>query len=97
MLEQIRSLLKATPFRAFSVYLADGRKLKVPHPDFAHVPKPGLFFYFHDEDNFGELVSGAETICRDLLERVEDRGRDMRRDASPLRSERPGLLGHDSR
>ena len=58
MLEQIRSLLKATPFRAFSVYLADGRKLKVPHPDFAHVPKPGLFFYFHDEDNFGELVSG---------------------------------------
>ena len=57
MLEQIRSLLKATPFRPFSVYLADGRKLKVPHPDFAHVPKPGLFFYFHDEDNFGELVS----------------------------------------
>jgi len=57
MIERIPSLLKATPFRPFSVHLADGRKLKVPHPDFAHIPKPGLFFYFHEGDNFGELVS----------------------------------------
>jgi len=58
MLEQIRGLLKATPFRPFSVYLADGRKLTIRHPDFAHVPKLGLFFYFHEGDDFGELVSG---------------------------------------
>jgi len=58
MLEQIRSLLKTTPFRPFSVYLADGRKLTIKHPDFAHVPKPGLFFYFHEGDDFGELLSG---------------------------------------
>lgn len=57
MLEQIRGLLKTTPFRPFSVYLADGRKFTVPHPDFAHIPKPGLLFYFHEGDDFGELVS----------------------------------------
>ncbi len=57
MLEQIRALLREIPFRPFTVYLADGRKLRVPHPDFAHVPKPGFFFFFHDSDNYGELVS----------------------------------------
>ena len=33
--EQIRSALRAAPFRPFRLHLADQRKVDVPHPEFA--------------------------------------------------------------
>lgn len=33
--EQLRTALKATPFRPFRLHLADQRKVDVPHPEFA--------------------------------------------------------------
>ena len=37
--EQIQKAIKATPFRAFTLRLADQRALHVPHPEYiAHAP-----------------------------------------------------------
>jgi hypothetical protein len=33
--DQLRTALKATPFRPFRLHLADQRKVDVPHPEFA--------------------------------------------------------------
>ncbi len=32
--EQLRGAIKAVPFRPFSLRVADGREIPVPHPDF---------------------------------------------------------------
>ncbi|MHB1423908.1 MAG: hypothetical protein ACYC3I_12070 [Gemmataceae bacterium] len=32
--EQLRAMREANPFRAFTIHLADGRTLAVPHRDF---------------------------------------------------------------
>jgi hypothetical protein len=38
-IEQLRAVYKAQPFQPFTLHLADGEKLHVPHPDyFSHAP-----------------------------------------------------------
>ena len=34
MLERLREVLRATPFRPFALHLADGRSIEVRNPDF---------------------------------------------------------------
>jgi hypothetical protein len=37
--EQLQSAIHATPFRPFTLRVADGQQIRVPHPDFiAHRP-----------------------------------------------------------
>jgi len=36
--EQVRDAMHAQPFRAFTVFLADGRSYTVKHPDFIAIP-----------------------------------------------------------
>ena len=36
-IEQFRRVLHAEPFRRFSMRLADGSRVEVPHPDFVYV------------------------------------------------------------
>lgn len=43
--EQVRSLLHATPFRAFGVHTPDGREFQVPHPDFAMLSGTGRLLH----------------------------------------------------
>jgi len=38
VLNQVRDAMHAQPFRAFTVYLADGRSYLVKHPDFIAIP-----------------------------------------------------------
>jgi hypothetical protein len=57
MLEEIRSLIRKAPFAPFRLHLADGRKLAVPHPDFVWLPLPGVFYVFHEKDQFGERIN----------------------------------------
>ncbi len=33
--QDLRDLVQHTPFQTFQLHLADGKQLKVPHPDFA--------------------------------------------------------------
>lgn len=57
MLQEIRDLAGRAPFLPFEIHLADGRKLKVPHPDFVWLPKPGVFFYFHTDRGASERIN----------------------------------------
>ncbi|MDA1277977.1 MAG: hypothetical protein O2960_28615 [Verrucomicrobia bacterium] len=36
-LRDLRGLIQTSPFRPFRLHLADGKSLRVPHPDFALV------------------------------------------------------------
>jgi hypothetical protein len=49
-INEFREALHGSPFRPFIIHLADGRKIPVPHPDFAmvtgagrtaHISRPG--------------------------------------------------------
>jgi hypothetical protein len=40
-INSLRELLHAAPFKPFTIHLADGRSVKVPHPDFITVTGAG--------------------------------------------------------
>jgi hypothetical protein len=49
--DQIRNLWKAEPFRPFIIHLADGRQIRVAHPEFM-IPSPSgrtIIVYQSDE------------------------------------------------
>ncbi len=57
MLQEIRDLVGRAPFVPFTIHLADGRVLRIPHPDFVWLPRPGVFFVFHDERGSSERIN----------------------------------------
>ena len=64
--DEIRSLLRATPFRPFTVYLPSDKSFSVQHPDFAVLTPPGrTMIVFHTEDN------GFDLLEVPLITRVE--------------------------
>ncbi|CAN5536409.1 hypothetical protein BH20VER3_BH20VER3_11750 [soil metagenome] len=40
-LEDVRKAVHAVPFQPFTMYLADGTSVRVPHPDFIAMPAAG--------------------------------------------------------
>lgn len=72
MLEEIRGLVRKAPFAPFRLHLADGRKLDVPHPDFVWLPRPGVFYVYHDNDQFGERINPLFIVS---IESVNGAGR----------------------
>lgn len=42
MLEELRRLLKATPFRPFTLNMADGRAFEIFHPEIVMVTRKGI-------------------------------------------------------
>jgi hypothetical protein len=48
---QFKSLWKAAPFAPFQIHLADGRALRVPHPDYAQLSPTGRIASVWDEEN----------------------------------------------
>jgi hypothetical protein len=73
MLEEIRDLTRRAPFARFRVHLADGRTLDVPHPDFVWLPKPGVFFFFHEERGSGERINPLLIISVESANGAESR------------------------
>jgi len=56
MIARLRELWNARPFTPFSIRLADGRVLSVPHPDFFYVsPSGGRIFVTDIDDNIEYL------------------------------------------
>lgn len=52
-IEQLRAVHQATPFRPFTVHLADGRHLEVPHRDFlSHTPGGRTLIVYHGDESF---------------------------------------------
>jgi hypothetical protein len=47
---ELRQLLRHSPFRPFRLHLADGRHIDVPHPDFVFVlHKEPMAIFEHDD------------------------------------------------
>jgi hypothetical protein len=52
-IEQIRQVLQATPFRPFTVHLADGREIPVPPRQFvAQSPTGRTKIVYHEDESF---------------------------------------------
>jgi hypothetical protein len=55
-IEQLRATYGATPFRPFTIHLADGRHYDVPHPDFlSHTPTGRTLIVYHGGESFSIL------------------------------------------
>jgi hypothetical protein len=51
--EQLRSMRDANPFRPFTIHLADGRSLAVPHRDFvSQSPGGRTIIVYRPDDSF---------------------------------------------
>jgi hypothetical protein len=62
---ELRKAMHARPFRPFTLYMADGRKLRVVHPDFVAVSPTGRTAVVYAE---GE--NAADTIDILLVTRI---------------------------
>ncbi|MEO8496457.1 MAG: hypothetical protein ABI614_15420 [Planctomycetota bacterium] len=52
-IEQLRAVYQSQPFRPFTLHLADGDKLYVPHADFlSHSPQGRTLIVYADDDSF---------------------------------------------
>lgn len=49
--QQLRDMLQAVPFRAFTIHLADGRHVPVEHPEFVLISPSGrtMIVYLPDD------------------------------------------------
>ncbi len=64
--DELRSLLRAIPFRPFTAFLPSEKGFSVPHPDFAVLTPPGrTLIVLHGEDN------GFDLLDVPLISRVE--------------------------
>jgi hypothetical protein len=51
--DQLRSMREANPFRPFTIHLADGRSLRVPHRDFvSHSPGGRTLIVYRTQEAF---------------------------------------------
>ena len=55
-IEQLRTLHRAVPFRAFDIHLADGRSLPVEHPEVLAIPPTGRTIGVGTADGIVEIV-----------------------------------------
>jgi hypothetical protein len=52
-IEQLRAVHQAIPFRPFTIHLADGRRLRMPHREFlSHSPSGRTIIVHHRDDAF---------------------------------------------
>jgi hypothetical protein len=52
-IEQLRNVHQASPFRPFTLHLADGRQLDVPHRDFlSHSPSGRTVIVYGPDESF---------------------------------------------
>ncbi len=55
-IQQLRTAHRATPFKPFTVHMADGRSFSVPHPDFLSMSPTGrTVIIYQEDDNFSIL------------------------------------------
>ncbi len=50
-IQQLRTAHRATPFRPFTVHMADGRNFHVPHPDFLSMSPTGRTVIVYQQDD----------------------------------------------
>ena len=55
-IDQFRSTLLSRPFQPFTLHLADGRRINVPHPEFAAMFPTGRTVIVTQRDQTYELI-----------------------------------------
>ena len=55
-IEKLREALHAQPFRPFTIHVADGGRLTVPHQDFVAVEPAGREIIVYRPDNSHQIV-----------------------------------------
>ena len=54
--DEIKKLLRATPFIPFIIHVSNGATFEVPHPDFAFVPPSGMVVFVFIKDVSERIV-----------------------------------------
>jgi len=54
--EKLRQALNAQPFQPFQIYLADGRRLKVPHPELLALSPSGRTMILYQPDDSHDVI-----------------------------------------
>ena len=62
--EDIRSLLRASPFRPFTIVMASEKTFHVPHPDFAFLTPPGMALIIGRAENNAVDILDVPLIAR---------------------------------
>jgi hypothetical protein len=55
-IEQLRAVHQATPFQPFTIYLADGREIRVPHREFLSQSPSGRTIIVHHQDDTFSII-----------------------------------------
>jgi hypothetical protein len=55
-IEKIREALHTEAFRPFSIHLADGGRIRVPHQDFVALEPAGREYIVYQPDNSHQIV-----------------------------------------
>lgn len=76
-IEQLRSLCSARPFRAFVMHLADGRALRVDHPELVATAPSGRTLVVYQRDDSFNVVDLL--LVTDLEVNANGRARGRRR------------------
>jgi len=74
--DQLRDLWKAQPFRPFVIHLADGRQVKVVHPDFLSRSPSGRSIIVYQPDESFNVIDLL--LVTDLEVSANGRGRRRR-------------------
>ena len=75
MILEIRRRLARQPFSPFTIYLADGRTLDVPHPEFLWVTNSGHLYHMHGSDPAGERLNSLLIVSVATTEAPRKRSR----------------------
>ena len=61
MLQGIKNLTEAMPFKPFVIYTADGRQFRVGHPEFAHLLRLHNTVIIEEEEDATkyQIISGS--------------------------------------
>lgn len=55
-IEQLRNIHQARPFRPFTIHMADGRAIHVPHSEFlSHSPSGRTVIVYHPDESFSVI------------------------------------------
>jgi hypothetical protein len=54
--EQLRSAIRSTPFRPFTIRMADGRIFSIAHPDFLSMSPAGRTVVIYHPDDSASIV-----------------------------------------
>ncbi len=62
--DELKNLLHAVPFKAFTVYMANDRAFEIPHPDFALLTPKGRTLVVASNEDKGVNILDVPLIAR---------------------------------